>query len=89
MTTDDETQKKLRRELIMIAVERITIALMSVNEDVDCIVIGKVVKVVKAHVVVATSRAFEQSIPLASVTSVKRLDESKPPITADESKEVA
>ena len=88
MTTDDETQRKLRRELIMLAVERTTIALMSVNEDVECVVIGKVVKVTKHHCVIASTRSFEQSVPLASVTSAKRLDDAKPATTADE-KEVA
>jgi hypothetical protein len=89
MTTDDETQAKLRRELIMIAVDRVAIALMSINEDAECVVIGKVVKVTKHHVVIASTRSFEQSVPLASVTSVKRLDESKPATVVDEPKEVA
>lgn len=73
----DPVLANIRRELVLAAVQRAPVAVMSVHDDVECVAIGKIVKVSPRHVIVSTTKTSESAIPIESITSLKRLDENR------------
>jgi len=82
--SEDKTGATVRHSLISATLERATVAITSTHDDVECVIVGKVVKVSKTYATVATSRANESPIPLAAITEVRRIDASEKPVTPTE-----
>lgn len=74
---EDNTARNLRAELVLAAVQRAPMAIRSDNEGVECVAVGRVVRVSLTHTAIQTSREKETAVPLAAITSVTRLNEPR------------
>lgn len=67
----------LRKELVSCCLERAPVGITYSVEDVECVIVGRVVKVTPRHAIVAETRSNSSPIFIDSILKLERLDGGK------------
>ena len=74
---NDPALTNIRRELVVVCVERAQVAIMYMVDDTECVVVGRVVRVTTDRAVVAETRQSTSPIMISSIVKISRYDGGK------------